>query len=878
MYVQPNKPNTKLTSYVESYVKDFRNHVRTFYSREDFFRKLSEIKNCKRKDEEFSLKRELRDMLRARGLDMKKFLINGDNLDIESLEKALQVIPLQKELKFIFIKKLYEIFKAFPTPENFMFRLIRHFTKDEFSNDSLRMQILKMFIRNTNYHTDTLINRVVEKFSSDERNSYEVLDSFNKRECIINCLTEEIFSDDINFAAWLDFVCRWFDKFDKPQEELGLQLIPETKDMEICLAHIEKEFYEFLLKFNLVENGKIVSSRGAQFKQEKISWIIEKADIFEALGIDYIGQSFFNLKEYTDFIWKQFSLLDAKTIFIVEQRVSSEAKIHLKKLVHSLEIKIIDETVTIIDLLKFIATSKNERINSNIGRTAVIESVEREFLGLNLFPLKCYRKSKSIQLIRLHEKLIEKKLKSNWQGLCGLELEMWKEFLLRKLNDCKPPAEFSFSKIVTFTLRKLLNSSDFHDLSGIKLLKSLQEGLIADRSFSVNKLTSRANREIVEYLKQFRHESQKSFGHIFNRALKDSTKFSTDMTLPNLAQDLAESIMKAHGVTKFQLYLLAFALNLNRDEFIKMLSDIYQDNFLRHINDSQRKTTRHRKNDTASFLCGESINYKNYVETILLYFLCKSTSRDRLDHALKMIEHCFYVVRKKAKALNTDCKISSVLNNTNKLTKDYVDEFENILSFSEKEFEKYIVSNFHIYEPLAPLSNSRIMMNAENNTARKYFLKLADVAETLMDAEYGVDIEWLISELRESDDREVQKILKDERFLKVLRKLDDTLHIERRDLLDSELLKSRKFFTRTDLIALYYFVFVNTVLNDAIASYQITDVETLYDDFVYGNLMQDQGLDFSLHESLSECKFHSLSVTSIYDQFILFYLYLKVIF
>ena len=660
MYVQPSKPNTKLTSYVESYVKDFRNHVRTFYSREDFFRKLSEIKNCKRKDEEFSLKRELRDMLRARGLDMKKFLINGDNLDIESLKKALQVIPLQKELKLIFIKKLYEIFEAFPTPEDFMFRLIRHFTKDEFSNDSLRMQILKMFIRNTNYHTDALINRVVENFSSAERNSYEVLDSFNKRERIISCLTEDIFSDDINFTAWLDFVCRWFDK--------------------------------------------------------------------------------------------------------------------------------------------------------------------------------------------------------------------------RKLNDCKPPAEFSFSKIVTFTLRKLLNSSDSHDLSGIKLLKSLQEGFITDRSFSVNKLTSRANREIVKYLKQFRHESQKSFGHIFNRALKDSTKFSTDMTLPNLAQDLAESIMKAHGVTKFQLYLLAFALNLNRDEFIKMLSDIYQDNFLRHINDSQQKTTRRRKNDTASFLCGESINYKNYVETILLYFLCKSTSRDRLDRALKMIEHCFYVVRKKAKALNTDCKISSVLSNTNKLTKYYVDEFENILSFSEKEFEKYIVSNFHIYEPLAPLSNSRIMMNAENNTARKYFLKLADVAETLMDAEYGVDIEWLISELRESDDREVQKILADERFLKVLRKLDDTLHIERRDLLDSELLKSRKFFTRTDLIALYYFVFVNTVLNDAIDSYQITDVETLYDDFVYGNLMQDQGLDFSLHESLSECKFHSLSVTSIYDQFILFYLYLKVIF
>ena len=885
--------NTKLTSYVESYVKDFRNYVRTFYAREDFLIKIKEIQRCVREDEKFSLKRELRDMLRARDLDMKKFLINEDELDINSLERALQRVPLKKELKFIFIKKLYEIFEAFPAPEDFMSRLIRHFTKGEFSNNSLRMQILKIFIKNTNYHTDAVINRVVEKFSSDKRNSYELLDPLKKRERVISCLTEEIFSDNINFAAWLDFICQWFDKFNNHQEELKLQVkkfnatiiqsiqkVSETKNKEIYLADIEKRFYEFLLNFNSVENGKILSNIGAQFKQEKISWIKEKADIFEALGIDYIGQSFFSLKEYADFIWEQFSQLDAKTIFTVEHRVSPETKLQLKNLLHSLGIKVTNET-TVIDLLKFIATAKSERINSNVVRTAIIETVESEFLALNEVPLRYYRKSKSIQLIRLHEKLIEKKLKSNWHGRCGLELKIWEERLLEKIKNFKMPVTFSFSKIITFALRKFLSSSDSHDLSGIELLKAVQKNFTVNNNFSVNKLTNRANREIINYLKQFPHEKQKSFGHIFSRALKDSTKFNTDMTLPNLAQDLAESVMKAQGVTKFHLYLLAFALNLNRDEFIKMLSDIYQDNFLRYIDGSQRKNrTRYRRNDTAPFLSGESINYKNYVETILLYFLCKKgTSRDRLDRALKMIDRSFRSARKKATSTNKKDKLGVLLSKSNKLTKEYVDDFEEILDLDEKEFEEYVVRNFYIYEPSATLNNSRIMMNAENNTARRYFRELADIAETLTDdAEYGVDIKWLISELAKSNDPEVQEILANERFLKLLQKLDDTLHIERRGLLDSKSLNDRNFFTRTDLIALYYFVFVNTVLNDAIASYEITDIETLYDDFVYGNLMEEQGLSFSLDESLCDCKFHLLSVTSIYDQFVLFYLYLKVIF
>lgn len=451
---------------------------------------------------------------------------------------------------------------------------------------------------------------------------------------------------------------------------------------------------------------------------------------------------------------------------------------------------------------------------------------------------------------------------------------------IKKIKDCKMPVTFSFSKIITFALRKFLSSSDSHDLSGIELLKAVQKNFTVNKNFSVNKLTNRANREIINYLKQFSHEKQKSFGHIFSRALKDSTKFNTDMTLPNLAQDLAESVMKAQGVTKFHLYLLAFALNLNRDEFIKMLSDIYQDNFLRYIDGSQRKKqTRHRRNDTAPFLSGESINYKNYVEAILLYFLCKKgTSRDRLDHALKMIDRSFRSARKKATSTNKKDKLGVLLSKSNKLTKEYVDDFEEILDLDEKEFEEYVVRNFYIYETSATLNNSRIMMNAENNTARRYFHELADIASTLTDAEYGVDIKWLIFELEKSDDSEIQKILADERFFLLLQKLDDTLHIERRGLIDSESLNNRNFFTRTDLIALYYFVFVNTVLNDAIISYQITDIETLYDDFVYGNLMEEQGLSFSLDESLRDCKFHVLSVTSIYDQFVLFYLYLKVIF
>lgn len=97
------------------------------------------------------------------------------------------------------LKDIHNIYKNFPLEEKFLARIVKRIAiadKDEdFSkDDSLRMQILKRFVRHTNYHTKVVELRVLDSVSPAEKARYETLCDDEKKDFLIEHLTKDIFT------------------------------------------------------------------------------------------------------------------------------------------------------------------------------------------------------------------------------------------------------------------------------------------------------------------------------------------------------------------------------------------------------------------------------------------------------------------------------------------------------------------------------------------------------------------------------------------------------------------------------------------------------------------------------------------------------------
>ena len=843
-----------ISNVLKEMLDEMSEHVRTFYSQDDILKKLDQVYNARGGSDFHSLKSELQYMFEARNFpeDVRRKLSSAHERNFDRNYFRVQIIrlaPSKTNLITTLFKGIYNLYLEFPPAERFMSRIVKRLTNNEFPNNSLRMKILKRFVRYTDFHTRAIELRTI---TATNRSAYEKLSRDQQRNVTIDLLTEDIFSrPNVNFDDWLRFFRNRAANF-----PAVVPFATNTTDPE----EIERTFLKYLSGFNVVKDGEIICSRDELYRKEKVAFLKERGDIFTVLNQpDGVGNlNFLKMQEYATFLA---ALVSKNKNLADETWLSPNTKTAVVKLVWSIMgNRTLNKKTPIVHLLNQIANPVKKEINSSNKRVALLKELEEEFLQANLIAPDDFKQMKRAWLLTYHEKDIDDALKEKWIGHAGGDEQSFRDFLEGQIKSNKPAAT-TWPAVLT------------------------QEMGTAE-SF---------NEQVISYLKQFRtnRRDNKSFGHIYARAWKDfrDNLPYMDMTLMKAADNLASANFDLHGGTKRELYLFAFAFNMgfstvnnyvhpNRDVTKNLFRDFYTDNFMRN---NEQPT-------------GEGINFKNYVEVSFLWWLNKTElpTNERLSRAEQFVNDVFQAAI--AQAPNA---ITRILNQLPLQTKVYRDNFfSSAIFMQESAFKSYLLENYRIYSDDNTENNKRIMMSSDMRTAKKYIKELVDKikAHSLENTDdyiekdtnknkkkcpipkacASITIDQLIKELQKiEDDPYLENVLADDGFVSLLKKMENTLDVER--ILRNERFFDSSRYSRMDLIALYYFYFTNFVIDNAIVTYEVTDWRELTNEFLnkfYDEFNEEQR---GLNSYLAECGFQLFSPKLLYDNFILFFLFLEIV-
>lgn len=159
------------------------------------------------------------------------------------------------------------------------------------------------------------------------------------------------------------------------------------------------------------------------------------------------------------------------------------------------------------------------------------------------------------------------------------------------------------------------------------------------------------------------------------------------------ADDLANCIYRPQGSTRKDMYLFAFAFGLrwyeNKEgngynkyvDLEKFFVDTYNDCVFRYMG-------KHRNRKHNAIPTGEGVNFKNFAETICVYYLSKEdeklTHYDRYVSAMNCIEKC----RENSKEIKKETQKTQIYKN------NYMDVIKNIKT--DDKLVEHITNNYYI--------------------------------------------------------------------------------------------------------------------------------------------------------------------------------------
>jgi len=287
----------------------------------------------------------------------------------------------------------------------------------------------------------------------------------------------------------------------------------------------------------------------------------------------------------------------------------------------------------------------------------------------------------------------------------------------------------------------------------VEFAKAVQSGKIPCEELAGERSVVLAiERDFREQLKSIKRVSKTgkegTAVDLYKQAKKDALKAkknaakknNIDFELLDLCSDLAAGNFRVNGKTKVQLYYFAFMFGMNipiigkaydpnRDVVKNLFEDFYHDNLLRLLSGTyiDPKAAGSVENEPT----GEGINYKNFVEAIYIYFLCRDdlqlTPSERIDKAEETIENCIKLSKSTG---NSGVMTFGVHTNV------YREKHINILLNKKvEEIPEYILANY-----LVVSSNNnglaRIMVASEENTASDYIDELIEyLGDTYIDHE-----------------------------------------------------------------------------------------------------------------------------------------------
>lgn len=164
----------RMDSALEELDKDFG----SFYTRNDFNRKLAGLEFAGNKSSRPSILASLFRMFDSCGIAYEK---GRDNAYYKRLVAKSDFLSFS-EMEDKMLYSLYEIYEKYPTPEQYMLRIVNRLSTDNWDTDSLRLRILKQFIKYGNYLSDAkyggrnYIQRTVKEKIGRKPNDDEILD------------------------------------------------------------------------------------------------------------------------------------------------------------------------------------------------------------------------------------------------------------------------------------------------------------------------------------------------------------------------------------------------------------------------------------------------------------------------------------------------------------------------------------------------------------------------------------------------------------------------------------------------------------------------------------------------------------------------------
>ena len=264
-----------------------------------------------------------------------------------------------------------------------------------------------------------------------------------------------------------------------------------------------------------------------------------------------------------------------------------------------------------------------------------------------------------------------------------------------------------------------------------------------------------------------------------------------------------------------------------------------------------------------------------------LYFMTKTelSPSERIRAAEDLIAACQTEAKVRIKN-PTDTPV--VTKPPGELTKKYRENFFNrLIHLPPEDFKEYLLANYHIY---APDDNSApIMRAAQGNSAIAVFNELCTELKKSLDTSVenhedfmdkrditfgflncGLSFDYdLVEEYNLTAAPDMKDLLADEEFRKLFSRLEKVLNLYDNGLLN--LADQKTVVSRTDILALYYVLFVNTKLNDFLENEQLINYESMAKDFRQG-----------LNARLEKANFKPFSVKSVMDDFLLFCLFMRV--
>lgn len=181
-------------------VNEIKNEFQAAHYQQEAERKYNKMMIVRHKSAYSHRKQELLDLFTESGIRC------DEDMTDEELFALIRRLPQQEEMEALLLEKLHKIYKEFPVSSNYMERIVRRLCDPDFRDETVRVAIVKQFMRYTDYETGDFKRRrgkavelvkqikgesAIEKVFVEKAN---VADKYERyREAMISLFDETVF-------------------------------------------------------------------------------------------------------------------------------------------------------------------------------------------------------------------------------------------------------------------------------------------------------------------------------------------------------------------------------------------------------------------------------------------------------------------------------------------------------------------------------------------------------------------------------------------------------------------------------------------------------------------------------------------------------------